>query len=88
LLWTTPRPEKLPAARALPARGNHLSRPLTRAGAGAGTRRRQQRLAEVAELIHVASLLHDDVLDNAATRCARCPRRALALRRAGAACAR
>lgn len=32
------------------------------------TRRRQQRIAEVAELIHVASLLHDDVLDDAATR--------------------
>lgn len=31
-------------------------------------RRRQQRLAEIAEMIHVASLLHDDVLDNAATR--------------------
>ena len=32
------------------------------------TRRRQQRVAEVAELIHVASLLHDDVLDEASTR--------------------
>jgi len=31
-------------------------------------RRRQQRLAEVTELIHIASLMHDDVLDNAATR--------------------
>lgn len=31
-------------------------------------RRRQQRIAEVAETIHVASLLHDDVLDDAATR--------------------
>lgn len=34
----------------------------------AGARRRQQRIAEIAELIHVASLLHDDVLDDAATR--------------------
>jgi geranyl diphosphate synthase len=36
--------------------------------APADVRRRQQRLAEIAEMIHVASLLHDDVLDNAATR--------------------
>lgn len=30
--------------------------------------RRQQRIAEIAEIIHVASLLHDDVIDSAATR--------------------
>jgi len=33
-----------------------------------GPRRRLQALAEVAETIHVASLLHDDVIDAAATR--------------------
>eukprot|EP00271_Cylindrocystis_brebissonii_P012992 TRINITY_DN3252_c0_g1_i4.p1 TRINITY_DN3252_c0_g1~~TRINITY_DN3252_c0_g1_i4.p1 ORF type:complete len:308 (-),score=43.70 TRINITY_DN3252_c0_g1_i4:3308-4231(-) len=31
-------------------------------------RRRQQRIAEITEMIHVASLLHDDVLDHADTR--------------------
>ncbi|XP_028760539.1 solanesyl diphosphate synthase 3, chloroplastic/mitochondrial-like isoform X1 [Neltuma alba] len=31
-------------------------------------RLRQQRLAEITEMIHVASLLHDDVLDDADTR--------------------
>jgi geranyl diphosphate synthase len=31
-------------------------------------RRRAQRMAEIAETIHVASLLHDDVLDDASTR--------------------
>ncbi|XP_026429853.1 solanesyl diphosphate synthase 3, chloroplastic/mitochondrial-like, partial [Papaver somniferum] len=31
-------------------------------------RTRQQRMAEITEMIHVASLLHDDVLDDADTR--------------------
>ena len=31
-------------------------------------RRRQQRIAEITEMIHVATLMHDDVLDEAATR--------------------
>lgn len=31
-------------------------------------RRQHQRLAEISELIHVASLLHDDVIDDASTR--------------------
>ena len=34
----------------------------------ASPRRRQQRVAEVVELIHVASLVHDDVIDRAGTR--------------------
>ncbi|MCL7032030.1 hypothetical protein MKW94_019924 [Papaver nudicaule] len=33
-----------------------------------GLRTRQQRIAEITEMIHVASLLHDDVLDDADTR--------------------
>ncbi len=31
-------------------------------------RRRQQRVAEITEMIHVASLMHDDVIDTANTR--------------------
>ncbi|KAI3976353.1 hypothetical protein MKX01_036773 [Papaver californicum] len=31
-------------------------------------RKRQQRIAEITEMIHVASLLHDDVIDDAETR--------------------
>ncbi|XP_027345750.1 solanesyl diphosphate synthase 3, chloroplastic/mitochondrial isoform X1 [Abrus precatorius] len=34
----------------------------------ADVRSRQQRIAEITEMIHVASLLHDDVLDDADTR--------------------
>ncbi|XP_061339996.1 solanesyl diphosphate synthase 3, chloroplastic/mitochondrial-like [Gastrolobium bilobum] len=34
----------------------------------ADLRSRQQRIAEITEMIHVASLLHDDVLDDADTR--------------------
>lgn len=34
----------------------------------AEVRRQQQRIAEVAEMLHVASLLHDDVIDTATTR--------------------
>ncbi|XP_042520432.1 solanesyl diphosphate synthase 3, chloroplastic/mitochondrial isoform X2 [Macadamia integrifolia] len=33
-----------------------------------GLRKRQQCIAEITEMIHVASLLHDDVLDDAETR--------------------
>jgi len=33
---------------------------------------KQKGVAEIAEMIHVASLLHDDVLDNAATRRGMC----------------
>ncbi|KAJ4842778.1 Solanesyl diphosphate synthase 3, chloroplastic/mitochondrial [Turnera subulata] len=39
-----------------------------RSAAEAELRFRQQRLAEITEMIHVASLLHDDVLDDADTR--------------------
>lgn len=81
-LWppsTTPRRETRPRVRAplreaaggkhAPAVPRHRGATERFLPAPAGTRRRQQRLAEVAELIHVASLLHDDVIDSAATRC-------------------
>jgi len=61
-------------ASALPAASVQFSQDWLRADfspAGEHTinvRRRQQRIAEVAEMIHVASLLHDDVIDNASTR--------------------
>ena len=37
-------------------------------GEGCPTRDRQQRIAEITEMIHVASLLHDDVIDEASSR--------------------
>ena len=37
-------------------------------GEGCPTRNKQQRIAEITEMIHVASLLHDDVIDMASTR--------------------
>ncbi|CAL1403042.1 unnamed protein product [Linum trigynum] len=48
----------------------HLPEPIPNAGApmAAELRARQQLLAEITEMIHVASLLHDDVLDDADTR--------------------
>ncbi|XP_054809350.1 LOW QUALITY PROTEIN: solanesyl diphosphate synthase 3, chloroplastic/mitochondrial-like [Prosopis cineraria] len=47
----------------LPLAPNELAGTLT-----TELRSRQQRIAEITEMIHVASLLHDDVLDDADTR--------------------
>ncbi|CAI0544842.1 unnamed protein product [Linum tenue] len=48
----------------------HLPEPIPNGGApmAAELRARQQLLAQITEMIHVASLLHDDVLDDADTR--------------------
>ncbi|KAJ1388971.1 Polyprenyl synthetase [Sesbania bispinosa] len=42
--------------------------PIELGGTFTTDRSRQQRIAEITEMIHVASLLHDDVLDDADTR--------------------
>lgn len=47
---------------------NPLGAPALRSEGALEVRRRQQRIAEITEMIHVASLLHDDVLDDAAER--------------------
>ncbi|CAI0544894.1 unnamed protein product [Linum tenue] len=47
----------------------HIPEPIPNGGPMATElRARQQRIAEITEMIHVASLLHDDVLDDADTR--------------------
>ncbi|CAI0544839.1 unnamed protein product [Linum tenue] len=47
----------------------HIPEPIPNDGPMATElRARQQRIAEITEMIHVASLLHDDVLDDADTR--------------------
>ncbi|CAI0548472.1 unnamed protein product [Linum tenue] len=47
----------------------HLPEPIPNVGpVTTELRARQQRIAEITEMIHVASLLHDDVLDDADTR--------------------
>lgn len=62
LLWASALSDGQPAAELLlPDLTPPHQRPVEQ-------RRRQQRIAEIAELIHVASLLHDDVLDDAETR--------------------
>ena len=62
LLWASALSEAQPGAEMLlPDLSPPHQRPVEQ-------RRRQQRIAEIAELIHVASLLHDDVLDDAETR--------------------
>lgn len=62
LLWASALSDAQPAAELLlPDLTPPHQRPVEQ-------RRRQQRIAEIAELIHVASLLHDDVLDDAETR--------------------
>lgn len=77
--WTTRFPARRQSVRS-PAPASRAPQPLSYAphqtdpiSHRADVRRRQQRIAEVAELIHVASLLHDDVLDNATTRRASAP---------------
>lgn len=48
---------------------NPLSRPMERFPSETeGILPKQRRLAEIVEMIHTASLLHDDVIDNSATR--------------------
>ena len=42
--------------------------PIVNASAIEATRERQNRLGQITEMIHVASLIHDDVLDDAETR--------------------
>ncbi|CAN6683699.1 unnamed protein product [Malus baccata var. baccata] len=63
-------PTELQEALSTELRARHTTVPPTELQEALSTelRARQQRIAEITEMFHVASLLHDDVLDDADTR--------------------